>query len=35
MGAGIEGPGTVNLDIPPSSFTVILFITFDFQHFVT
>ena len=30
MGSGFEGPGTVNFDIP---FTVILLITFDFQHF--
>ena len=35
MGAGIEGPGKVNLDIPPGRFTVILPITFDFQHFLT
>ena len=32
MGAGVEGPGTVNFDIPPRSFTLI---TFDFQHFLT
>ena len=35
MGAGIEGPGKLNLDIPPGHFTVILLITFDFQHFLT
>ena len=26
---------TVNFNITPRSFTVILFITFDFQHFLT
>ena len=35
MGAGVEGPGTENFDIPPRSFTMTLFITFDFQHFIT
>ena len=34
MGAGVEGRGTMNFDIPPQSFTVILLITFDFQHFL-
>ena len=33
MGSGFEGPGTMNFDIPSQSFTVILLITFDFQHF--
>ena len=32
---GVEGSGTVNFDIPSRSFTVILLITFDFQHFLT
>ena len=27
--------GTVNFDIPPANFTVILLITFDFQYFLT
>ena len=35
MKAGVEGLGTVNFDIPPRGFTVILLITFDFQHFLT
>ena len=35
MRAEVEGLGTVNFDIPPQSFTVILIITFDFQHFLT
>ena len=34
MGAGVERSGTMNFDIPPLSFTVILLITFDFQHFL-
>ena len=33
MGAGVEGPGTVNFDIPLRRFTVILHITFDFEYF--
>ena len=33
--AGFEGLGTVNFNIPPRNFTVILLITFDFQHFLT
>ena len=32
MGAGVEGPGTVNFDMPRRSFTVVSFITFEFQH---
>ena len=32
---GFKGPGTLNFDITPRSFTVILLITFDFQHFLT
>ena len=35
MGTGVEGLRTVNFDITPRSFTVILLITFDFQHFLT
>ena len=35
MRAGVEGQGTVNFDIPPRSFIVILLIIFDFQHFLT
>ena len=35
MGAGVEGPGTVNFDISPLDFTVILLITFNFQYFLT
>ena len=35
MGAGVEWPDTVNFDIHPRSFTVVLLITFDFQHFLT
>ena len=35
MGAGVEGQGIVNFDIPPQSFTLTLLITFDFQHFLT
>ena len=35
MGAGVEGPGTVNFDISPLDVTVILLITFDFKHFLT
>ena len=35
MGARVEAPATVNFNITPRSFTVILFITFDFQHFLT
>ena len=31
----VEKLGTVNSDIPPPSFTVILIITFVFQHFLT
>ena len=27
--------GTVNFDISPANFTVILLITFDFQYFLT
>ena len=34
MRVGVEGSGTVNFDIPPPCFTVILLITFDFQHFL-
>ena len=33
MGSGFEGLGTVSFDISPGNFTVILLITFDFQHF--
>ena len=35
MGAGVEGSGTVISEIPPRSFTRILLITFEFQHFLT
>ena len=35
MEAGSEGQGTMNYDIPPQSFTAILLITFDSQHFLT
>ena len=35
MGTGVERSGTMNFDIPPPSFTVILLITFDFQHFLS
>ena len=35
MRVEVEGPGTVNFDIPPQSFTVIVLITFDLQHFLT
>ena len=35
MGIGVEGPGIVNFDITPQSFTVTTLITFDFQHFLT
>ena len=35
MGAGIEGPGTVDFDILPRSLTVILLFTFGFQRFLT
>ena len=35
MRPAFEKPGTVNFDIPPPSFTVILIITFVFQHFLT
>ena len=34
MGAGLARSGTVKFDIPPQSFTVVLLITFDFQHFL-
>ena len=34
-GARVERSGTVNFDIPPRSFTMILLITFDFQRFLT
>ena len=34
-GARVKGLGTVNFDITPRSFTVILLITFDFQRFLT
>ena len=30
-----QGPVTMNFYIPPCSFTVILLINFDFQHFLT
>ena len=34
MEAGVKGPGTMNFDRPPKTFTVILPITtFDLQHF--
>ena len=35
MEAGVEGPGTVNFDISPQRFTVILNINFEFPHFLT
>ena len=35
MRGKVEGSGTVNFDIPRRRFTVILLITFDFQHFLT
>ena len=35
MRAGVKELGTVNFDIRRQSFTVILPITFDFQHFLT
>ena len=35
MRGGGGEPGTVNVDISLQSFTVILIITFDFQHFLT
>ena len=35
MGARVEGPRTMNFDIPSQRITVILFINFDFQHFLT
>ena len=35
MGTAFEGPGIVNFDMSPRSFTVILLITFAFQHFLT
>ena len=35
MGARPEEPEIVNFDILPESFTVILFIIFDFKHFLT
>ena len=36
MGAEVEGSGTMNFDIPPRSFTVILILSaFDFQYFLT
>ena len=35
MEVEVEGMGTVNFDIPPQGFAVILLITFDFQHFLT
>ena len=34
MGSEVEGLGTMNFDIPPTSFTMKLLITFDFQHFL-
>ena len=34
MGAGEDWLGAVNFDIAPRSFSVIIFITFDFQHFL-
>ena len=33
--AMLRGRWTVNFDLPPQSFTVILLVTFDFQHFLT
>ena len=35
MGAGVEWPRTKDFDKSPRSFTVMLLITFDFQHFLT
>ena len=35
MVARVEEPGTVNFDIPLRTFTVMLLINFDFQHFLT
>ena len=35
MKAEVEGLGTVNFDISSQSFTALLLITFDFQHFLT
>ena len=35
MGTAFEGPGIVNFDMSPRSFTVILLTTFAFQHFLT
>ena len=35
MRGRVEESGTVNFDIPRRSFTVILLITLDFQHFLT
>ena len=35
MWTRLDGPGTVNFDIPPWRFTVVLLITFDFQYFQT
>ena len=35
MGVEVERPWTVNFDIIPRSFTVILLIIFDFEHFLT
>ena len=35
MGTRVKESATVNFDIPPRSFAVILLITFDFQHFLT
>ena len=34
MGAVVEEPDTMNFDIRPQSFIMILLITFDFQHFL-
>ena len=33
MGAGVERPETVNFDIPPRSFTMILLTNFEFEDF--
>ena len=30
-----EGPWTGNFDAPPQKFTVLLLISFNFQHFLT
>ena len=35
MVAGVKEPRTMNLYIPHRRFTVILLITFEFQHFLT